>query len=54
MGDHSIDHLLHNGIRTPANAYQNVERDFSDFGPTNVRVVLGAIAPELNPEEVKV
>lgn len=40
LGDHSFNHMAHNGIDNPVNAYMNVDRDLKYFGASNINPVL--------------
>merc|ERR1711974_135364 len=53
LADHSYDHMSHNSRDSPRNAYQNVNRDLTYFGESNISPVLdlmwsaGAKEPDL-------
>jgi len=40
LADHSFDHMSHNSIDSPRNAYMNVEQDMQYFGDMNSEPVL--------------
>jgi hypothetical protein len=39
LGDHSFNHMAHNSVDSPVNAYMSVDRDLKYFGASNINPV---------------